>query len=65
VQQECSQLQRQLQAHKGQGDQAATAALTHKFELALQAIGKLQEQLETTQSERDELLKRCQLEGKS
>eukprot|EP00434_Breviolum_minutum_P016857 symbB.v1.2.014872.t1/scaffold1098.1/size138148/4 len=58
LQQETLKLRERLEAQRA-GD-AANAQLVQRFELALQAIGKLQEELEACQAQRDSYQKQCQ-----
>eukprot|EP00930_Biecheleria_cincta_P042304 TRINITY_DN29108_c0_g1_i4.p1 TRINITY_DN29108_c0_g1~~TRINITY_DN29108_c0_g1_i4.p1 ORF type:complete len:876 (+),score=272.54 TRINITY_DN29108_c0_g1_i4:1880-4507(+) len=56
LQEESQQLRRRLEAQqRSQVESPAYIALAQKFELALQAIGKLQEELEISQRQRDSM----------
>lgn len=58
LQQETKRLQQRLEAQRS--GESANAQLVQRFELALQAIGKLQEELEVCQAQRDSYQKQCQ-----
>ncbi|CAK9060541.1 unnamed protein product [Durusdinium trenchii] len=57
LQQEVLKLQKRVEAQRA-GD--AQTQMAQRFELALQAIGKLQEELEACQAQRDAFQKKCQ-----
>eukprot|EP00931_Biecheleriopsis_adriatica_P061969 TRINITY_DN3729_c0_g1_i5.p1 TRINITY_DN3729_c0_g1~~TRINITY_DN3729_c0_g1_i5.p1 ORF type:complete len:753 (-),score=256.52 TRINITY_DN3729_c0_g1_i5:139-2397(-) len=59
LQQDSLKLQQRLEALQ-KGGSNANVALAQKFEVALQAIGKLQEELETAQDQRDAYKRQCE-----
>lgn len=58
LQQETSKLQQKLEQQRT--GMAAQSALAQRFEVALQAIGKLQEELEACQQLRDSYKQQCE-----